>query len=446
MTIAPLLIPALLIGGALLGAALVVLLQRGRATHDASALATLRAEVAARESRLSEAERARRELQAELAEARGALSDHRAAAAAAQAALESERAGATEKLAVLQAARDDLANQFKALAAEILDEKSRKFVEVNQDTLTRLLDPLKTDLAGFRQRVDEVYVKEAEGRSALAEQVRMLSELNGTLREETTNLTKALKGDSKAQGDWGEHLLDRLLESAGLMEGTHYTRQAHLRDAEGTVFRPDVVLHLPQRRQMVLDSKVTLTAYSEYVAATDEVARELHLKAHLASVRTHIKGLGEKDYHALPGVESLDCVVMFLPLEGAFTAALARDPELFQFAWERKVLLVSPSTLLFVVRTVAHVWRQEDQSRNAQEIADRGGKLYDKFVAFVADLDKVGEALEKARGSYDEARRKLVDGSGNLVGQAEKLRKLGVKASKALPTALLGAANVDEEG
>lgn len=365
--------------------------------------------------------------------------------AAARATIDAERRSGAEKLALLESARDELANHFKALAAEILDEKSRKFVEVNRTTLTTLLDPLQKDLTGFRQRVDEVYVKEAEGRSALAEQVRMLSELNGTLREETTNLTKALKGDSKAQGDWGEHLLDRLLESAGLMEGTHYTRQAQLRDADGGRVIPDVVLHLPQRRQMVVDSKVTLTAYSEYAAAPDEATREQHLKAHLQSVRSHVKGLGAKDYHALHGVESLDFVVMFLPLEGAFTAAVSRDPELFSFAWERNVLLVSPSTLLFVVRTIAHVWRQEDQSRNAQEIADRGGKLYDKFVAFVADLDKVGETLERARGSYDEARRKLVDGSGNLVGQAEKLRKLGVKASRSLPTALLGAASAEED-
>lgn len=353
--------------------------------------------------------------------------------AAARATLTAERASGADKLAVLQAARDELANQFKALAAEILDEKSRKFVEVNQATLTTLLDPLQKDLAGFRQRVDEVYVKEAEGRSALAEQVRMLSELNGTLRDETTNLTRALKGDSKAQGDWGEHLLDRLLESAGLLEGTHYTRQAQMRDADGQRVIPDVVLHLPQQRHMVVDSKVTLTAYSEYAAAPDEASREQHLRAHLQSVRAHIKGLGDKDYHALLGTASLDFVVMFLPLEGAFTAAMSRDPELFKFALDRNVLLVSPSTLLFVVRTIAHVWRQEDQSRNAQEIADRGGKLYDKFVAFVADLEKVGDALERARGSYDDAKKKLVDGSGNLVGQAEKLRKLGVKASKALP-------------
>jgi DNA recombination protein RmuC len=380
----------------------------------------------------------------ELASLRAQVTDRSSALAASQAALDAERAHGVEKLALLQGAREEMSHQFRSLAADILDEKSRKFVELNQTTLATLLSPLQGELAGFRQKVEEVYVNESKDRSALAEQVRALSDLNGTLRNETTNLTRALKGDSKAQGDWGEMLLDRLLDSAGLMEGTHYTRQGQHEDAAGNRVIPDVVLHLPLRRHMIVDSKVTVTAYSEFAGATDDATKAEFLRAHLLSVRQHIKGLSEKNYQALYGVESLDFVVMFMPLEGAFMAALTSDRELFQFAWDRNVLLVSPSTLLFVVRTIAHVWRQEDQSRNAQDIADRGGKLYDKFVAFAADLGKVGEALEKAQGSYDEAFRKLSGGSGNLVGQAEKLKKLGVRASKSLPADLVAATDPDE--
>lgn len=380
----------------------------------------------------------------ELASLRAQITDRSSALAASQAALDAERAQGAEKLTLLQGAREEMSHQFRSLAADILDEKSKKFVELNRTTLATLLSPLQGELAGFRQKVEEVYVNESKDRSALAEQVRALSDLNGTLRNETTNLTRALKGDSKAQGDWGEMLLDRLLDSAGLMEGTHYTRQGQHMDAAGNRVIPDVVLHLPQSRHMVVDSKVTVTAYSEFADATDDATKAEFLRAHLVSVRQHIKGLSEKNYQALYGVESLDFVVMFMPLEGAFMAALTSDRELFQFAWDRNVLLVSPSTLLFVVRTIAHVWRQEAQSRNAQDIADRGGKLYDKFVAFAADLSKVGESLEKAQGSYDEAFRKLSAGSGNLVGQAEKLKKLGVRASKSLPADLVAATDPDE--
>ncbi|MHB1330131.1 MAG: DNA recombination protein RmuC, partial [Gemmatimonadales bacterium] len=334
---------------------------------------------------------------------------------------------------------------FKSLAADILDEKSKKFVELNQTSLTTLLSPLQGELTGFRQKVEEIHLSDSNDRSALREQVRALSDLNGTLRDETTNLTRALKGDSKAQGDWGEMLLDRLLDSVGFTEGTHYTRQAQLRDEDGNRLIPDVVLNLPQERHMVVDSKVTITAYSEFASATDDDTRAEFLKAHLASVRQHVKELGEKKYQAQSSLNSLDCVVMFMPLEGAFLTALNADRELFRFAWDRNVILVSPSTMLFVVRTVEQMWRQEALSRNARDIADRGGLLYDKFVAFAADLEKIGDAIDKAQGSYDDARRKLSEGYGNLVGQAEKLKKLGAKATKNIPAGLLTVAGTDGE-
>jgi len=418
---------------------------RSGESERAATIATLQADLSARASNLADAERQRRESQSELTVLRAQLSDRASELAATKAALDAERANGAEKVALLQGAREEMSHQFKSLAADILDEKSKKFVELNQTSLTTLLSPLQGELTGFRQKVEEIHLSDSNDRSALREQVRALSDLNGTLRDETTNLTRALKGDSKAQGDWGEMLLDRLLDSAGLMEGTHYTRQAQHTDDAGNRVIPDVVLHLPQSRHMVVDSKVTVTAYSEFASATDDDAKAENLKAHLLSVRQHIRGLGEKNYQALYGVESLDFVVMFMPLEGAFMAALTADRDLFQFAWDRNVILVSPSTLLFVVRTIAHVWRQEDQSRNAQDIADRGGKLYDKFVAFAGDLEKLGDAIDKAQSSYDDARKKLSEGSGNLVGQAEKLKKLGAKATKSIPTALLSAADVEDE-
>jgi len=419
-------------------------LGRSRSSERNSDLrATLTTELAAKQARLNEWEQTYRELQSEVAILRAQLMQRGAELAASQASLEATRAQGEEKLALLQSARQELSDQFRALAAEIMDEKSRKFVELNQSSMTQLLTPLQGALTGFRQKVEEVYVNESKDRSALGEQLKILTELNGTLREETNSLTKALKGDVKAQGDWGEVILDRLLESAGLMEGEHYRTQESHRDGEGDRVIPDVVLYLPNERQMVVDSKVTLTAYTEFAGATTDEAREAALKAHLEAVRRHVKGLSEKNYQNLYALKSPDFVVLFMPLEGAFMAAVARDADLFQYAWKRNVLLVSPSTLLFVVRTIAHMWRQEEQKRNVQEIASRGAALYDKFVGFTGDLSKVGDHLAKARESYDEARKKLSVGSGNLVRQAEMLRDLGVRPTKTMPADL--AATLDED-
>ena len=418
---------------------------RGKSAGDGAALAGLTSELAGRDTRIAEGERARKELQLELAGLRTQLDERGGALAAVQASLDAERKQGAEKLALLLGAREELSLQFKSLASDILDDKSKKFVELNHSSITTLLAPLQTELSGFRQKVEEVYVAEGQQRSALAEQVRALSELNGTLRDETTNLTRALKGDSKAQGDWGEMLLDQLLTNAGLVEGQQYTRQATQLNVEGDRVIPDVVLHLPQGRDMVVDSKVTLTAYSAYASENDPERRAVLLQAHIASVKAHIKGLGEKRYEELYKLSSLDFVVMFMPLEGAFMAAVIGQKDLFQLAWDKNVLIVSPSTFLFVVRTIAHVWRQEAQSRNAQDIADRGAKMLDKFVAFSEDLLKIGEHLDRAQKSYGEAKKKLTDGKGNLVQQTKMLQDLGVKANKKIASELLLAAGEDDE-
>lgn len=371
-------------------------------------------------------------------DARKQISDLQLELVQAQTRLTAERALSMEKITLLQEARESFSSQFKNLANEILEEKSKRFTDQNQLNLGLLLDPLKAKLHEFQGKVEEVYVKEGKDRSALAEQVRHLMSLNQKLSEDAYNLTRALKGSSKAQGNWGELILERVLEASGLRKGFEYDVQESFTRGDGSRVQPDVVIHLPDNKHLVVDAKVSLTAYEAHVnAETDDVTRELALKGHVDSVRSHIKGLSEKNYQLLYGLKSLDFVVMFVPVEPAFMLAVAQDSELWQEAWKKNVLLVSPSTLLFVVRTVAHLWRQEQQTRNAQEIAKRGGELYDKLVGFIEDLQSVGSRLAQAQKAYDGAHNKLVSGSGNLIQRAEKLKELGVKPTKALPTDLV---------
>lgn len=355
--------------------------------------------------------------------------------------LTQERNQSTEKLALLQGARDELTLQFKTLANDILEEKSKRFSEQNQQSLGQLLDPLKTKLQEFQGKVEQVYVQEGKDRTALAEQVRQLMELNRTVSQEANNLTKALKGSNKAQGNWGELVLERVLESSGLRKGEEYDVQESHTLADGRRLQPDVVVHLPEDRHLVIDAKATLIAYEDYVNAEDEKHRDAALKRHLDAVRTHIKGLSDKNYQDLYGLKSLDFVLMFIPIEPAFMLAVTHDRELFMDAWNKNVLLVSPSTLLFVVRTVANLWRQEAQNRNAQDIAKRGAELYDKLAGFVEDMESLGNRLSQAQKDYDGAINKLSTGRGNLIRQAEMLKKLGVKPSKSLPTPMVEQAN-----
>ncbi|WP_256735004.1 DNA recombination protein RmuC [Variovorax sp. dw_954] len=351
-----------------------------------------------------------------------------------------QRAQAEEKLAYLHEAREALANQFKALANDILEEKSKRFVEQNQTSLGALLDPLRMRLADFQGRVEQFYDTEGKQRSALAQQVTQLMELNQLLGAEARNLTQALKGSSKTQGNWGELILERVLEASGLRRGVEYhVQQSHTRE-DGSRAQPDVIIHLPEDRKLVVDAKVSLLAYEECVSAESDEQRHSAQRRHLASIRTHIDGLSSKRYEQLYSLKSLDFVLMFVPIEPAFMLAVSADDQLFMDAWARNVLLVSPSTLLFVVRTVAHLWRQEQQSRNAQDIAKRGAELYDKLAAFVGDLERVGKSLDQAQAAYGEAFKKFKSGNGNAIRQAEMLRALGVKPTKSFSAATLDAA------
>lgn len=355
--------------------------------------------------------------------------------------LTQERNQSNEKLALLQSAREELTHQFKNLANDILEEKSKRFSEQNQQSLGQLLDPLKTKLQEFQGKVEQVYVQEGKDRSALAEQVRQLMELNKTVSQEANNLTKALKGSNKSQGNWGELVLERVLEGSGLRKGEEYDVQESHTLPDGRRLQPDVVVHLPDDRHLVIDAKATLVAYEDYANAEDAKHRDAALKRHLDAVRSHIKGLSDKNYQDLYGLKSLDFVLMFIPIEPAFMLAVTHDRDLFMDAWNKNVLLVSPSTLLFVVRTVANLWRQEAQTRNAQDIAKRGAELYDKLAGFVEDMESLGTRLNQAQKDYDGAINKLSTGRGNLIRQAEMLKKLGVKPSKSLPAPMVEIAS-----
>ena len=359
--------------------------------------------------------------------------------------LESERSVSHDKLALLLDAKQALTDQFKALANEILEEKSKRFTEQNQTNLGSLLDPLKSRIIEFQAKIEDAYIKEGKDRTALGEQVRQLMELNQHLSEDAKNLTRALRGSSKAQGSWGELVLERVLEGSGLRKGEEYVVQTSHTREDGTRALPDVIIHLPEGRSLVVDAKVSLIAYEEFAVTEEEPLRLAAAKRHMDSIKGHIKGLSGKNYQALYGLNSIDFVLLFVPIEPAFMLAVASDRDLFMAAWTRNVLLVSPSTLLFVVRTVAHLWRQEAQSRNAQEIAKRGADLYDKFVGFVEDMNSLGVRLKQAQADYDDAHGKLTSGRGNLVAQAQKLRELGVKPAKSLAASMVEGARESGE-
>lgn len=354
--------------------------------------------------------------------------------------LDAERAQSGEKIALLNDAKTQLSDQFKVLANDILEEKSKRFTEQNQSNLDQILSPLKVKLHEFQSKVEEVYVQEGKERSTLAEQVKQLMSLNKQMSQDAHNLTSALKGQAKTQGNWGEFILERVLENSGLNRGEHYKTQENHGREDGSRAQPDVIIYLPEGRHLVVDAKVSIVAYNDYANEDSELARNVALKRHLDSVRSHIKGLSSKNYQELYQLKSLDFVIMFVPVEPAFMLAITEDSELWQEAWAKNVLLVSPSTLLFVVRTVANLWRQEQQTRNAQDIAKRGGELYDKLVGFVVDFEKIGGRLKQAQHSYDDAFRKLTIGNGNVIRQAQMLKDMGIKPSKSLPTTMIESA------
>ena len=365
--------------------------------------------------------------------------------------LKNERESSQEKLKLLTEARVELTHQFEALAGKILDEKSTKFTEQNKTNLDQLLNPLRTQITEFRGKVEQAQQESLEGRVEFRTKLESLEKLNQQLSAEAHNLTTALRGSSKTQGDWGEFILRDLLEKAGLREGEQYLFQetfAAVEDengARGKASRTDVIVNLPGGRHLVVDSKVSLNAYTDYCNAVAEDLRKSSLKQHLISVRTHLDGLSKRNYHKLSGLDSPDFVVMFIPIEPAFLLAMQEGGDLWREAYERNVLLVGPTTLLFVIRIVDNLWQQAQQARSVADIVDRGTKLYEKFVNFVSDLTKVGDSLRVADTSYQNAISKLSTGSGNLIRQTEMLKKAGIRTNKQLPVKLLDAAGLDAE-
>ncbi|WP_178113895.1 MULTISPECIES: DNA recombination protein RmuC [unclassified Pseudomonas] len=368
-----------------------------------------------------------------------------AQAAGLSAELREQQESHQQRLSDLQGSRDELRAQFSELAGKIFDEREQRFAQTSNERLGQLLDPLKERIQSFEKRVEESYQQEARERFSLGKELERLQQLNLRLSDEATNLTRALKGQ-KTQGNWGELILERVLEHAGLEKGREYQTQVSLKGPDGERFQPDVLILLPGNKQVVVDSKVSLTAYQQFVGADDDVIGQAALKQHVLSLRNHVKGLAGKDYKRLEGLHSLDFVLLFVPIEAAFSAALQAEPNLFQEAFDRNIVIVSPTTLLATLRVIDSLWKQERQSQNAREIAERAGWLYDKFVLFIQDLDEVGNRLQQLDKAYAAARNKLTDGRGNLVSRSEQLKLLGARASKSLPPELLERAMTDING
>ncbi|HCE3245090.1 TPA: DNA recombination protein RmuC [Vibrio parahaemolyticus] len=348
-----------------------------------------------------------------------------------------------EKLQILEQAEVRLKQQFEHLANQLFEEKTAKVDLQNRQSLEGLLSPLKEQLEGFKKQVNDSFSQEAKERHTLVHELKNLQRLNEQMTREAVNLTQALKGDNKQQGNWGEVVLARVLAESGLREGHEYETQVNLQSEAGKRYQPDVIVHLPQNKQVVVDSKMALVAYERYFNAETDAERDRALSAHLTALRAHIKGLSMKDYHKLKGIQSLDYVLMFIPVEPAFQVAIQADPSLIKDAMEQNIILVSPTTLLVALRTIDNLWRNERQNENAKLIAQRATKLYDKLRLFIDDMEGLGGALDRANQTYQGAMNKLATGRGNMIRQAESFRQLGVEIKRPISSDLAQLAQSD---
>lgn len=329
-----------------------------------------------------------------------------------------------------------LTSEFENIANRVMKQRTEEFTATNQKQIGDMLNPLKEKIVAFEQTVQSTYEKELREKVSLGEELKKLTEMNRQMSLDATNLTNALKGDAKKQGNWGEVILERVLERSGLTLGQEYRREDVVEGSNGEVIRPDVIIYLPDNKHIIIDSKVSLVAYERYVSAEDDTLREKAIKEHILSIRNHVKGLSEKNYQNARNINTPDFVLLFMPIEAAFAAAVQNDTELFSYAWEKHIVIVSPTTLLATLRTIASIWKQENQTKNAQEIARLSGTLYDKLVGFAEDMEKIKLNIERADKAYDEAVKKLKDGKGNVIRTAEKIKELGAKTgNKALPEA-----------
>ncbi|MEO8515273.1 MAG: DNA recombination protein RmuC [Flavobacterium sp.] len=340
--------------------------------------------------------------------------------------------------------QEKFTKEFENLANRILEEKTNKFTEQNKENLKNILTPLQDKIMTFEKKVEDTHKESIDYHAALRQQIVGLSEMNAQMSKETLNLTKALKGDSKMQGNWGELVLERVLEKSGLEKGREYEVQQSFTTEDGSRVFPDVVINLPDGKKMVVDSKVTLTAYERFINEEDEDLKAQYLKEHVIAIKRHVEQLGDKNYHDLYQIESPDFVLLFIPMEPAFALALNEDTTLYNKAFEKNIVIVTPSTLLATLRTIDSMWANQKQQENALEIARQAGALYDKFEGFVSDLIKIGKKMEEAKTEYGNAMNKLVDGKGNLITSVEKLKKMGAKAKKALPDNIINRAEANE--
>ena len=386
----------------------------------------------AREAELANAVQAQHRLESERESLASEVQSLREEKAKLETSLELKQKQHDKDLAFLKESEKQLSVAFENIANRIFDDKSKKFVDNNKESLSTVLSPLQDKIRQFEKRVEETYDKESKERFSLAREVKQLQELNAQISEDAVNLTNALKGDNKAQGNWGEMVLESLLENSGLVKGREYETQVSLQSAVGSKLQPDVVVHLPESRDIIIDSKVSLKAWDAYCSASEGEEKDRLLKQHIQSVRSHVKALSGKDYQKLVGISSLDYVFMFMPIDAAYSVAIQNDPGLSQFAFEKNIVFVSPTMLLTTLKLAQNLWRLDQQNQNAVEIAEKAGSLYDKFVNFVADLEDIGARIDSTKKSYDKAHNKLRSGTGNLIRRVEDLKTLGAKTSKKL--------------
>jgi DNA recombination protein RmuC len=366
----------------------------------------------------------------------GVLAQLQADKRALEVALEKEELSSKEKLILLQSNKEQMLFQFQELSQRISDVQSQKFVMTNSQEMNKIVAPFKEQIEQFKKQVNDVYLNETKERSMLKQELHHLKELHQRMSQETKNLTQALKGESKTQGIWGEMILEKVLESSGLRLGHEYDREVTLKSADGSrLYRPDVLVHLPDKRDIIIDAKTSLSSYERYMSDDDNRAR--HLEEHIDSLNYHVKRLSDKNYTKLQGITTLDFIFMFVPIESALMLAMEHDQGLYERAFKKNILLVGPSTLMVALRSVENTWRYEHQQKNAQKIAHRAGALYDKFVGFVVDMQKLGEQLKTVEKSYDAAYNKLHDGKGSLTSQLHKLKEMGASTSKSLPDEVL---------
>ncbi|MFB2706441.1 DNA recombination protein RmuC [Marinobacter shengliensis] len=418
---------------------------RQKATGLENRLASADSELASRRDRLSQLEQENRDLRLRAESLSDEFNQLKVELREQQVTLDKERRSAAEKMELLEKNRDALKQEFENLANRIFDQKSERFSQQSKTSLDSLLNPFRDQLQDFRKRVEDVYTTETRDRQALRSEIKSLQDLNRQITEEAANLTRALKGDKKVQGNWGELILERVLERSGLRKGVEYETQGSYRDEDNQLLRPDVIVHLPDQRNLVVDSKVSLLAYQQWVVAEEDSARDEALKQHVEAVRSHIRSLSEKDYSQLNGLHSPDFVLLFMPIEPAFVAAFQQDENLFAEAFERKIIVVTPTTLLATLRTIENIWRYERQSQNARRIAERAGAVYDKLRVFVEAMERLGTQLHTAQGTYDNAMNTLTRGRGNLISQANRFVELGVRVKKELPKAIVEQAEVDAD-